>query len=101
MCVFFSQNLVPLLNSMVVSARESKILIEKNNRGIRDQEHALTVSIITIGALLLCIIIGSLALKLSCSRHPQKSNYSHANYRPPPARKGLFQGFRPSSPVSC
>ena len=91
---------------MVVSARESKILIEKNNRGIEHQGYALTVSIITMGALLLIIIIGSLALKLSCSRHPQKLGYSQANYRnppQPPARGGLFNGFnrRPSSPVSC
>ena len=98
MCFFLPQNLVPLLNSMVVSARESKILIEKNNRGIKEQEHALTVSLITLGALLLSIIIGALVLKLSCPRH-QKSNYT--NYRPRPARKGLFQGFRPNSPVSC
>ena len=96
--MFFLQNLVPLLNSMVVSARESKILIEKNNRGIREQEHALTVSLITLGALLFSMIIGALILKLSCSRH-KKANYS--NYRQRPAKKGLFQGFRPNSPVSC
>ena len=92
------------MNSIVISARESKILIEKNNHGIEHQGYALTACMVSIGALILCIVIGILTLKLRSRRIPTKLGYAQADFRnppQPPVRGGLFSGFarRPVSPV--